>query len=125
MTQPFQGACLCGAITFEITATPTPPTACHCGQCRAQVSLAFASAQVPRTKLSLQGTPTWYRSSPKAERGFCPTCGAVLFWRHDDEDTISFSLGALKSPTGLSLAKHIFSADKGDYYTIADGLPQS
>lgn len=88
--------------------------------------MAFTSAQVPRSALTLTGAdPKWFRSSAKAERGFCPTCGSVLFWSHDDEDEISFSLGALEDPTGLRLAKHIFSADKGDYYDIADGLPQS
>ena len=33
-------------------------------------------------------------------------------------------MGALDAPTGLRLGKHIFVADKGDYYDIADGLPQ-
>ncbi len=34
------------------------------------------------------------------------------------------AMGALDGPTGLRLARHIFVADKGDYYDIADGLPQ-
>ena len=37
---------------------------------------------------------------------------------------MSFALGALDGPTGLRLEKHIFTADKGDYYDIADDLPQ-
>lgn len=37
---------------------------------------------------------------------------------------MSFSLGVIDGPTGLELQKHIFVADKGDYYTIADGVPQ-
>ena len=32
--------------------------------------------------------------------------------------------GAFDSPSGLTLTKHIFCADKGDYYEIADGLPR-
>ncbi len=39
-------------------------------------------------------------------------------------DVISVAAGALESPTGLRMARHIFVADKGDYYDIADGLPQ-
>ena len=58
-------------------------------------------------------------------RGFCGTCGSFLFWKRDDEDLISFSLGSLDRPTGLQLDRHIFVADKGDYYTIDDGLPQN
>jgi hypothetical protein len=33
-------------------------------------------------------------------------------------------MGAFEGPTGTQLEKHIFVADKGDYYDIADGLPQ-
>jgi hypothetical protein len=33
--------------------------------------------------------------------------------------------GALDLPTGLRADKHIFTAEKGDYYEICDGLPQS
>ena len=37
---------------------------------------------------------------------------------------MSFSLGALDGPSGLKIEKHIFVADKGDYYDIVDDLPQ-
>jgi len=34
--------------------------------------------------------------------------------------------GAVREPpTGVRLAKHTFVGDKGDYYDIDDGLPQS
>ena len=67
----------------------------------------------------------WYRSSEMAQRGFCPSCGSFLFWKHADDPHTSFSLGSLDAPTGLKLEKHIFTAGKGDYYEITDGLPQS
>ena len=39
-------------------------------------------------------------------------------------DAISVAAGALDGTTGLRQSRHIFVADKGDYYDIADGLPQ-
>ena len=33
-------------------------------------------------------------------------------------------MGCLDRPTGLREQLHIFTAHKGDYYDIADGLPQ-
>jgi hypothetical protein len=33
-------------------------------------------------------------------------------------------MGAFDTPTLTRLEKHIFVAEKGDYYEIADGLPQ-
>ena len=68
---------------------------------------------------------TWYRSSEKVRRGFCSICGSFLFWDPIGKAHFAVSLGALEKPTGLRLAHHIFVADKGDYYDITDGLPQT
>ena len=37
---------------------------------------------------------------------------------------IGVAMGAFELDTDTTLAVHIFVADKGDYYPIADGLPQ-
>ena len=66
----------------------------------------------------------WFASSDKAERGFCGTCGGALFWRPRGGGPTEVAAGALDAPTGLALEGHIFTADKGDYYPIADDLPQ-
>ncbi len=120
------GSCLCGAISFTIEGELSPPSACHCGQCRKQSGHLWASTSAPEDKLSFRSRVTlaWYRASDIARRGFCSACGSFLFWQHDDEDTIAISVGSLDEPTGLKLAQHIFVADKGDYYDISDDLPQ-
>lgn len=118
------GRCLCGDVSFEVTGSPKGASVCHCGQCRRQSGHVWASAHVPKADLRIEGSIAWYEASPAARRGFCPRCGAFLFWAAHEEDTVSFALGALDAPTGLRLEKHIFTADKGDYYEIADGLPQ-
>jgi len=118
------GRCLCGDITFTVNATPSGASVCHCGQCRKQSGHLWASAQAPEAEVTIDGPVHWYEASGIAERGFCPRCGSFLFWKAHDEDTISFALGALDEPTGITLERHIFTADKGDYYDIKDGLPQ-
>ena len=119
------GSCLCGNIRFKAHGTPEGFALCHCSQCRKQSGHLWASAHVPDGDLQVTGEVTWYQSSKKARRGFCATCGSFLFWKHDDDDHTSFSLGSLEVPTGVRLEKHIFTSDKGDYYDIADDLPQS
>ena len=119
------GHCLCGAVTFRTGAEAQGASVCHCGQCRRQSGHQWASAQVPHAALEVTGDVRWFRASDRAERGFCPVCGSFLFWRGDGEDRISFALGALDAPTGLRVTKHIFTADKGDYYDITDGVPQT
>ena len=66
----------------------------------------------------------WYGSSAEARRGFCGKCGSSLFWQRIGAKEVSMTAGSLKAPTGLKTARHIFAADKGDCYTIADGVPQ-
>ena len=34
-------------------------------------------------------------------------------------------MGVFDDATGTSLSMHIFTAEKGDYHTIKDGLPQN
>ncbi len=120
------GSCLCGSVAFTIDGELSPPSACHCGQCRKQSGNVWASTSTHQDNLSFTASDTlgWYRASEIARRGFCSKCGSFLFWQHNDEDTISISMGALDAPTGLSLARHIFVADKGDYYDITDDLPR-
>ena len=123
----YAGACLCGAVRFAVEGRLGEPLACHCGQCRRQSGHFPVASIARRADLNLLQADSlkWYRSSESARRGFCGTCGSFLFWTAHDEDTVSFALGALDAPTGLALEKHIFVADKGDYYDIADGVPQT
>lgn len=118
-----KGSCNCGAVTFEATKPADGFACCHCTQCRKQSGHVWASAHVADAALDVSGDVRWYQSSEKAKRGFCPTCGSFLFWKHDEDDHISFSLGAVDGAVDEPLAKHIFTADKGDYYEISDGLP--
>ena len=67
------------------------------------------------------------------------TVFAFVRWAANDYGTISsridivraigrgdtdVALGCIDAPTGLRLERHIWVGDKGDYYDIADGLPQ-
>ena len=122
-----KGSCLCGGVTFEVTGPLPEGVACHCGQCRKNSGHYWASVHVPEKDLKLNSEAglSWYSASDIARRGFCQTCGSTLFWNPHEEDKISISLGALEAPTGTVIQKHIFTADKGDYYSISDGLKQS
>lgn len=53
------------------------------------------------------------------------TCGSSLFFDPPARDWIGIAMGAFDTPTSTRLAMHVFVAEKGDYYEIADGLPQN
>ncbi|UWQ79100.1 GFA family protein [Leisingera sp. S132] len=119
-----KGSCLCGDIRFETAAKPQNASMCHCSQCRKQSGGIWASAQVRDEEIAITGPVSWFEATPQAKRGSCLRCGSFLFWKAAGEDSTSFALGAVDGNTGLSVEKHIFTASKGDYYRIADGVPQ-
>jgi len=123
-------SCLCGAVKLEIAGKlEKQPEACHCTQCRKQSGHFFAAVNVLKKDLTVHGEDkvSWYQSSEKVRRGFCSVCGSALFWAPNmpDYDYIAVCMGAFDGPTGTRLRKHTFVGSKGDYYDIADGVPQS
>ena len=101
-----------------------PVIACHCTQCRKTSGHHVAATSAARDTVEIEGEVTWYGSSDDARRGFCAVCGSNLFWNGAGE-SLSIFAGTLDGATGLALKGHIYCADKGDYYEIADGLPQA
>lgn len=122
-----RGSCLCGAVRFSIEGELPPPDACHCTKCRKHSGHYFASTDVKRSAITIEGEAAvrWFQSSEKVRRGFCATCGSSLFFDPPHKDWIGVAMGAFDAPTHTKLGIHIFVADKGDYYEIADGLPQN
>lgn len=118
------GGCLCNNVTFRVEGPLRPVIACHCVQCRKTSGHFVAATSAPRDSVTVKGEVRWYQSSGTARRGFCGVCGSSLFWDGPGAN-LSIHAGVLDGPTGLRLAGHIYCADKGDYYGIADPLPQA
>ena len=121
-----RGKCLSESVSYEATGALRGIVYCHCTQCRRQSGHYFASTNVLDANLKVTGAEhvKWFDASADATRGFCGTCGSALFWKHRKLDYTSINAGSFDSPSRLTGEKHIFVADKGDYYAIDDGLPQ-
>ncbi len=120
------GSCLCGGVTFTVEGDLHGPDGCHCTSCRKHSGHFFVSTDVPRAALTIGGEDNvrWFQSSEKARRGFCAICGSSLFWDPIGRDWTGIAMGAFDTPTHTKIALHIYMADKGDYYEIADDAPQ-
>ena len=131
MTTPkeiHKGQCLCGSVRYEVTGPLRPVIACHCSQCRRTSGHFVAATEAPTSAIKLieSTTLTWYVSSDVAKRAFCNRCGGNLFWRELDEtkNQTSIMAGTLDPPTHLRIEKHLYVADKSDYYSINDDARQ-
>lgn len=76
-----QIACLCGAVTVDLTGEPAARANCHCATCRDFYATPMLSATAwanenvaPHGELSVFQHPTKQMS-----RAFCPKCGETLF----------------------------------------------
>ena len=121
-----QGGCLCGGVRYEVRGPVRGVVNCHCGICRRLHGAFGAYTKVENAALSLVSKSglVWFASSSQARRGFCRSCGTTLFWQPSKAQTTSISAGTLDLPSGLTTIGLIFTAEKGDFYDIADDLKQ-
>jgi hypothetical protein len=85
MHLPQSGGCQCGAVRYEISATPRVVYACHCTECQRQSGSAFGMGLVvneAQFRLA-RGTPRRFdhvtESGRRAEAWFCSNCGTRVF----------------------------------------------
>ena len=119
------GGCLCGSVRYRIKGELRDAVACHCTQCRKTCGHygVFSACRNDDLVMESDGTLAWYESSPGVRRGFCGKCGSTLFWDDRSRPYIAVAAGSLDKPSGIRLIKHIYVADKGDYYRIEGCAP--
>lgn len=89
------GQCLCGKRRYRAVGEPLAQGYCHCSMCRRATGGPFAVLVRFEAVDWLDEEPAVYRSSPIAERGFCPDCGAPLFLRYDHDRRMRMTVGSL------------------------------
>jgi hypothetical protein len=83
MSDKHNGACLCGAIRFEIEGAFEHFFLCHCGRCRKDTGSAHAAnlfaTQAKLTWLSgAQHIKTFQLPQTRHTRSFCRECGSAV-----------------------------------------------
>jgi hypothetical protein len=95
------GGCLCGAVRYRFSGTPSSSATCHCRSCRrASGAPVVAWITVPRSEFTLlSGIPAVYESSPGVARQFCSHCGTALTYASERRaDTIDITTASLEYP---------------------------
>ncbi|GHD99903.1 hypothetical protein U879_10470 [Defluviimonas sp. 20V17] len=120
-----EGRCLCGGVAFTLPGPARRVTACHCRQCRKLSGHFSASFDADEAALtySARATLAEFAAPAGGTRGHCRVCGSSLWFRARD-GSFAIEAGCIEGATGGRMESHIFVSEKGDYYGIADGLPQ-
>ena len=127
MNLPLEGGCLCGGVRYRISAEPIGAGYCHCRLCQRSTGapvvswLNMASEGFAWTR----GEPAVYRSSPEAERLFCPTCGTQMVFRVIAEPRLlDVTLGSLDDPEAVRPDHHIWTTSRIGWFDTSDDLPR-
>ena len=119
------GACLCGAVTFTADVISENHSACHCGTCRRLCGGGpFFGVRTRRVEFQGEAAIGRFASSDWAERGFCTTCGTVLFYFLKPRGAYMMSAGAFTDRAAFRLASEIFVDEKPDGYAFAGDHPR-
>lgn len=134
MTQKTAGACLCGAVAFEISGAFEAFFLCHCRRCRKDTGSAHAANLFSSTAtiawLSGQDKIRTYRvPGTRHEKSFCTECGAAVPTLQADGALLVVPAGSLDSPVEIRPTAHICCASRAEWDTelgavpTLDGLP--
>lgn len=120
------GACLCGAVRYEIDLPLGEVRHCHCSMCRKHHGAPFATTvDVPVGGFRWtcgQATLIEYQSSPERLRAVCQVCGAVAPTRLGERMLVPVGnlIGSL-APLG---DLHMFVDSRAPWHVIGDALPR-
>jgi hypothetical protein len=127
-TQTLVGACLCGAVRYEVAGPLENMAHCHCSICRKHHGSAFATfVTAPLAGFRwIEGASLveTYQSSPFGQRCFCKVCGSVAPIIEAGADVVFCPAGALEGKLGVKPQRHLFVGSKARWHTISDDLPQ-
>lgn len=124
-----KGGCLCGGIKFELRGELEPIQICHCEECRKAQGTPFVTNiavleenfSITQGEALLKG----YESSPGKMRVFCSHCGApILSKRTSLPGVVRVRAGLIEGDLPVTIAFHIFTADKANWWPILDAAPQ-
>lgn len=113
-----KGSCLCGAVVFELSVTPSLFYRCHCSLCRKQSGTGYNLATLVKSAdfrwlngeraIASWCRPTGYRTD------FCSSCGSTVPNKLRDIPYVWVPIGLLDAPLNLECV--------GDYCTD-DAMP--
>ncbi|MDX6638281.1 MAG: hypothetical protein QOJ01_1792 [Solirubrobacterales bacterium] len=127
---PITGACMCGAIRFEVSKPLLGSLYCHCKRCQRRTGTAFSvSALTEMGSFRITAGEDLDRSWDPGDgwiKHFCGRCGGQTYTASpENADVISVRMGALDGDPGIRPSAHQFVAYAAPWEPVPDdGLPR-
>ena len=123
-----KGACLCGAVTYEVTGEPMFVGHCACQNCQRATGGGHSSvAAFPEPQFSSSGDTTSYAgkgdSGQPTNYEFCPKCGSRLFTRAAMmPGVVMVTLGTLEADSPLTPQMLIYGKRRRVWDHVPEGV---
>ncbi len=124
------GACHCGAITYQARIDPDHVSICHCTDCQTLGGTAFrVSAFTAPDQIQVQGQPKIYvkiaESGRRRLQHFCGTCGTSLFSSSEADRTAGWGIrwGSIRERDQLAPKRQIWRRSAPAWICAFDDMP--
>ena len=121
------GRCLCGSVSFKLTAEPIATRICWCRDCQHLAGNGTANAIFPTESIAFSGIVSEFASKGDSgntvRRKFCPTCGSHLFAESSGRVGLTvLRTGTLDNPSAVRPVANIWAASAPDWACLDAGL---
>jgi hypothetical protein len=123
------GACLCGAVRFEVQLPTLFCAHCHCTMCQRNHGAGYVTwfGVKPEQMKLLQGDDrlVGHRSSEHGTRSFCGACGSSIFCENAEHpDRLDIVLASVEGEIDQAPQAHVFYSDRASWIQVGDALPK-
>ena len=124
MITKVEGGCLCGALRYQLTASPTAGSICHCIDCRrASAAPGVAWVSIRRENFALISGELKRIRFAERFRSFAPCCGTpILIQDAEDAEWIDVTTCSLDQAEGFPPPAVIWVEDRLPWNTAS--LPE-
>ena len=108
------GSCLCGQVSYRLTAEPVIARICWCRDCQHIAANGTVNALFPSSAIEITGNLSEYTSTAdsghQVRRRFCPQCGCHLFADSTGRPQLTVvRVGTLHDPSSIKPVANIWS----------------
>jgi hypothetical protein len=97
-------SCSCGQLKLAAAGEPLRVSLCHCLECQARTGSTYGvQAKYPIASVSIEGRAAEFvrvgDEGNQAHFFFCPTCGATVWYRINEEEFFVVPVGVFRDPS--------------------------
>lgn len=123
------GSCLCGAVTYQLSAEPVATRICWCRDCQHLAANGTVNIVVPSVELKISGELRVFAKTADSgnfiERRFCPTCGTHMFANSSARPQFTVvRVGTLENPSSVQPSANIWTSSAPTWACLNPTLEQ-